>query len=110
MSLINEALNKMPTNNNKIKFNIPMITSKNITMIEFPKIKKANFKVEEEGEIVKKDLDIEDINIETLGNMKSKEIKQIANKLGIYDTKGGDDKLIRKILDKLETIQNYTTF
>lgn len=108
--IINEGKSRVPTNNPGIKFNIPMITPESIKLIHFPKIKKAKFNKEDSGDIIfDNDNNIKDIDSKELSKMSTKELKITANKLGIFDTKGGDERIILKIREKLKAIENCKT-
>ena len=111
MSILNDSLNTIPRKNTSIEFNQPMISHHNIGYITLPKVHKVKFDKLDKGNIINdKPMKVDNITPEYLNNVgSSKELKKIANSIGIYDTKGGNQDLKRKILERMELIKEYHT-
>lgn len=111
MSILDDSLNVLPRKDTSINFVQPMISHHNIGYLILPKVHKVNFAKLDEGNIVNdKPMNVDNITPEMLNNIgNSKELKKIANSIGIYDTKGGNQELKRKILERMELIKQYHT-
>lgn len=111
MSVLEDSINSLPINDEGIVFNQPMLTHSNIGYIKLPKIHRVKFTPEESGDFRNdKPIDVKSITPESIKSITNpKELKKIANSIAMYDTKGGNTELKRKILERIELIKEYKT-